>query len=363
MKDLYDEDGKKMHKMERLTKVSHIEYLDNMRVFAAFAVVVLHVSAQNWYSTDISSLAWAAFNVYSSAVRWAVPVFVMVSGVVFLNKSIPVKLIFTKYIFRLLVGYVFWSFVYAVFEGGDVKTILINVLSGYYHMWYIPMLIGLYLCIPMYKKIVESDGIIRYFLGISFFVSFLIPHMVLLVKDFGPVIMNAFVDLMEPHWDNVKLSMVLGYSAYYILGYYLDKIELSRRKRFVIYILGVASYFATVFTTHIASQAASSPNGHYYTEFTLNTLAQSIAIFVFFKYHGHFRPLPQKVCAVISRASFGIYWVHVLAINLIDKKMMLNTLSFFPAISVPAISIVVFVLSFVLSWTIGKIPLIRRYVV
>lgn len=352
-----------MNKPEQFVKASHIEYLDNMRVLAAFAVVVIHVSSQNWYSTDISSQAWTVFNIYDSAVRWAVPVFVMISGVVFLNKSIPVKLIFTKYIFRLVTGYIFWSFVYAVIEGGNLKTILIQFISGSFHMWYIPMLIGIYLCIPVYKKLVESDSIIQYILGVSFFVSFLIPHTIFLIKDFGPGIMTSFITLIEPHFEKVKLSMLLGYSAYYLLGYYLDKTELSRKQRSAIYILGAVSYLITVFTTYAASQRTSSPNGNYYNEFSLNTLLQSMAVFVFFKYHGQFRIIPNRVCAVISKASFGIYWVHVLIINLLDEKMLVNTLSFFPAISVPVISIVVFVISFLLSWTIGKIPLLRRYVV
>ena len=157
--------------------------------------------------------------------------------------------------------------------------------------------------------------------------------------------------------------MVLGYSAHFIIGYYLNKIELSRKQRYVIYTLGIASYFTTVFTTYVASQRISSPNSHYYGEFTLNTLFQAIAIFVFFKYHGKFKPLPNKVCMIISKASFGIYWIHVLIIDLLDEKMMMNVLSFFPAISVPGISIVVFVLSFMVSWIIGKIPLLRSYVV
>ena len=35
-----------------------IWYLDLLRILATFAVVVLHVSAQGWYDTDVRSFAW-----------------------------------------------------------------------------------------------------------------------------------------------------------------------------------------------------------------------------------------------------------------------------------------------------------------
>ena len=64
-----------------------IAYFDVLRILATFAVIVLHLSAQHWADTDVYSRAWQAFNLYDSAVRWAVPVFVMISGALFLSGS------------------------------------------------------------------------------------------------------------------------------------------------------------------------------------------------------------------------------------------------------------------------------------
>ncbi len=62
------------------TQPQRIAYFDVLRILATFAVIVLHLSAQHWADTDVYSRAWQAFNLYDSAVRWAVPVFVMISG-------------------------------------------------------------------------------------------------------------------------------------------------------------------------------------------------------------------------------------------------------------------------------------------
>ena len=52
-----------------------IHYLDCLRVVAIISVIIIHVSAQNWYTTDVSSFAWQFFNLTDSLVRWAVPLF------------------------------------------------------------------------------------------------------------------------------------------------------------------------------------------------------------------------------------------------------------------------------------------------
>ena len=68
--------------MERKT------YCDYLRLIATFAAVVLHVAASNWYSTDVNGLEWQSFNFYDSVVRWGVPIFVMISGSLFLSREI-----------------------------------------------------------------------------------------------------------------------------------------------------------------------------------------------------------------------------------------------------------------------------------
>ena len=352
-----------MYQMKQTKNREHVRYLDNMRALATLAVVVAHVSAQNWYEIDISSLAWSTLNFYDSAMRWAVPVFVMISGTVFLGNSISVKQLFTKYIPRLIVAFGFWSFVYALLEGGGAKLVLARLISGKYHMWYIPMIIGVYLCIPIYTQIVKNDNLCRYFLGISIITAFLCPYAVSLIKDFGPKAMNTLIILIEPHLEKFTMSMMLGYSVYFVLGYYLHKAEIPPKQRAVIYILGFVSYCVTVFTTYYASQKAGEARIQYYDEFTLCTLLQAVAVFVFFKYHGSNKPVLNQLCGPISRASFGIYWVHIMVMELLNEKMMINTLSFLPILSVPVISIVVFSVSFAISWGIGKIPLLKRYLV
>lgn len=74
----------------------HIVYFDYLRITAIIAIVVLHSASQNWYAADITSPTWNAFNIYDSLMRWGVPVFVMISGALFLSKEQPIKKIYKK---------------------------------------------------------------------------------------------------------------------------------------------------------------------------------------------------------------------------------------------------------------------------
>lgn len=129
-------------------------YFDFLRIFATFAVIILHVSAQNWHTTDINSFEWNIFNFYDSIVRWGVPIFVMISGALFLNKNQSIKKIYTKNILRIIIAFIFWSLIYTVLfsKGLSIKTMIINFFEGYYHMWFLFMIVGLYMITPFIKK-------------------------------------------------------------------------------------------------------------------------------------------------------------------------------------------------------------------
>lgn len=164
-----------------ITDQTRQHYFDFLRVLAIFAVIVIHVAAQNWYTTDMHSFEWAAMNFYDSIVRWAVPIFVMISGALFLSKDIPIRKLYSKYIFRIFTAFIFWSFMYAVkkyMESGDIVQAFMYFLRGEFHMWFLFMIVGLYMIVPFVKKIAESESLTKYFLVLAFIFSFVMPETV-----------------------------------------------------------------------------------------------------------------------------------------------------------------------------------------
>ena len=132
-------------------------YLDILKIISCIAVIVLHTCSRDMKLVSPISNRYQVLNFFDSLTRFAVPIFVMVSGALFLNKNkkVDVKRLYTKNVLRLFSAYLFWSIVYGLFSYYCLKnyTSLISamqsvMLMSYFHLWFIPMMISIYLLIP-----------------------------------------------------------------------------------------------------------------------------------------------------------------------------------------------------------------------
>ena len=139
--------------------------LDAARWLAAVAVVLLHsaaliVSEPAAYGHG----AWLAANLYDSAARWCVPVFVMVSGALLLDPDKPqdARRFYSKRVARICAPLLFWTLFYLAWRTGldwwddghvDFSFWPRKVAQGepYYHLWYLYMIVGLYLFAPLVR--------------------------------------------------------------------------------------------------------------------------------------------------------------------------------------------------------------------
>ena len=158
-------------------------YLDVLRTLAIFSVVVIHVAANNWYSVDVASLDWQVFNVADSLVRWSVPMFVMISGELFLDPSreLPIRKLYSKNVLRIVIAFIVWSVAYVLFglyvtDSIHTKSeIFAHFVKGEYHLWFLWMIVGLYIVPPILRHGTSSPKATRYFVIIALIFSFCIP--------------------------------------------------------------------------------------------------------------------------------------------------------------------------------------------
>lgn len=339
------------------------EFIDYLKIFASLAVVVLHVASQNWYTIDVTSMEWQIFHIFDSLVRWSVPVFVMMSGALFLGRQYTLKKLYKKNILRLITAFTFWSFIYLIVFGGHSENNLINITSGYYHMWFIPMMIGLYICVPVLQKIAESEYVTKYFLTAAFLLTFLFPQIGELILDFGNQKCIEIYSVIRQCIGKLDISLFLGYSGYFIGGYYLYKTELSKTSRAVIYILGILGVCITIGMESYLAISTQNADGTYYGYFNVNVLMESVAVYVWFKYNVQGTLKWNTVIKKISECSFGVYLVHVLILELLEKYVGISTMSSHPLLSVPLISFLVFGVSLLVSFVINKLPWLNKYIV
>lgn len=89
-------------------------WIDNSRILAIFAVIVVHVGAKVVGENTIGSEYWWYGNIFESLARWCVPVFVMISGALLLdpNKKEDLLTFYRKRLHRIFIPFLFWSVIY-----------------------------------------------------------------------------------------------------------------------------------------------------------------------------------------------------------------------------------------------------------
>ncbi len=348
-------------------------HLDYLRVFASIAIILLHVTAQNLPYVELAGTEWNIYNICNGASRWGVPVFVMVSGALFLPREIPTKTLYKKYILRMAIAYVVWSAFYAVVDpiGQFVFTegyqlsfveILGNFISGAVHLWFLPMIIGLYMCIPLIKQLTKSDNLIKYFLLLSFVFCFIKTQAELVTTHFLSDNVELIFDSINTVFKNFNVNMILGFVSYFILGFYLNKTEISKKHRTIIYILGVIGLILTIWLNLLASENAGKSLEVFYSATSINVLLMSMAIFVWFKYNVKGNDKFNKVIIKLSKYSFGAFLVNIFILQVLHA-FGIQTTSFHPVLSVPAITIFTAIASYLISFVLNKIPVIKKYIV
>lgn len=356
MKGLYNMENKKLNVDNRIL------YLDVLRIVASFAVMLGHASAQNWYKSDIHSFEWQVFNFYGSMLRWSVPVFAMISGVLFLEGRRNIK----KHILRIVTAFVFWSILYALIEilhGANIEGFWIEVVRGHYHMAFLYRIVGLYLLVPFFVKIVESRALTKYFLLLSLIFTIILSQVSLILTIFD---CSEITGLVKYILGSIDFHFTLGLSSYFVMGYYLSKVEISKKCRFVIYILSLLAVAFTFTATSILSLHSNKPRTLFYLGFTLNVLLESLGVFVFAKYNFgsiNFSQRTRNFIIKLSNYSFGAFLVHLIILEQLNEVCGINSMTFNPILSVPLLAVIVFCSSYAISYLCHKIPVLNKYIV
>ncbi|MBQ8003369.1 MAG: acyltransferase family protein [Clostridia bacterium] len=335
-------------------------YIDALRVLSIFSVVVLHICAIDWYTAAVNTYHWQVLNFYDGLMRFCVPIFIMISGAFLLSskKDYSLKDIFLKKILRVVTGFLFWSFVYLVFckdfEIASEADFVHKWLTGSrYHLWFPFTIICLYIISPILKEVCKSKKACEYFIILWF-----IFQCVGMATGIFPSL-NSTIATLKVY---LTPQAVLGYSGYFVLGHYLSVYDITKKVRISSYILALLGVFVTIAGTGYMSLRYGSGYGLFYEYLMPNTVFVCIGVFLFFKYNVKGKAFTALV-GVLSRLSFGIYFVHDLFIYILNHELGVRTGFINPIVSVPLLSVVVFTLSTAVAFIIDKIPFVRKYII
>ena len=337
-------------------KPGKLPWANDLRAFATIGVIVLHVAATVSLQYPAIPKSYFFTSVFfDSAMRWCVPVFIMLSGSFALEHyDGRIGNFFRKMFLRIILPFLFWSIIYLFFFSWNElmdphKTvaqlfsfILKQFLSGTAsHMWYVYIIVCLYLTFPFISKwtraAVEKEYI--YFLSIWIVLLFL----------------NPYLDNYDTSFD---FSYFSGYLGYLILGNYLFKTPGKINGVWLIVFFATA-FLYTALRTYFISISRNENNEVFMDNLSLNVLLMAFCMYLFFKNEQYFvRSFLRKVIDLICEHSYGIYLSHLLILN-IFLWCGLSFVFIHPLLSIPIITFASLFISCCLIILMKKIPLLK----
>ncbi len=341
-----------------------IAFLDYARVLACFMVIIVH-SCEFFYIGD-SGLEiknrddglWVS--VIDSAFRCAVPLFVMISAYLLVPVKESAGLFFRKRLVRVVVPFLIWSVLYATLPylwgamsaedvGRSVLTLTYNFNNASGHLWFIYMLLGVYLIMPVIspwlEKVSKRDE--QIFIAIWFLSTFL-PY---LREITGPV-------YGECDWNEFSLLWYYsGYIGYVVLAHYVRTyLSLSRTTEFatgtVMFAIG---YFITaaVFYSRIDTAVTLTEIEVSWRFCTPNVVFESLGAFLVMKsLFGSVRKESRLVVSV-SDMSYGMYLMHIFILGVVFN--LVNG-QFTTPVTIVLVGVSTFVICYMLTRLISLLP-------
>lgn len=343
------------------TKPRNFDWINNLRLTALFAVIVLHTAAiplAQYGQLPLNN--WLAADFYNALVRFAVPVFVMITGALLLHREYELGDFLKKRLSRVVVPFLFWSLVYVAYSWyneeivfssdawANIKQVLHQLKYGSsYHLWYVYMLIGLYFIIPVIGKFVRNatKREIEYFL--------IMWLMVMLVAQ-------PYFARYNPQ---VDLHYFAGYIGYLVLGHYLtfniNGGKYLRLGMVLLFILTVA--VITIGTCFLYKNNTGLTMLYEPVNPAIVLLAASV--FLIGRLSKPRVPLfVKKAKDFACKYNYGIYLSHALVLYFLEDPLGISYKLCHPLISIPVTAIICFVLSLLLMWLLGKIPFIGKWI-
>ena len=238
-----------------------------------------------------------------------IDLFLMISGALLLPMKYSIKTFLTRRLTRIVFPLIFWSVVYIIlaYLTGNLTTadvfvefieIPFNSVKFFFTSWYLYVIIGLYLFIPIFNSFISNNGEkhAKYFLYI-WGITLCYPYILAIVGSI----------------DDRTLLLFSGYFGYMVLGYYLhnyplkvtssiDWIKITACVIVISIILPAVMYFSDIQRYDVYSNII-------YNYLSISTVAMCVFIYIIAQKISYTLCF-QKIISHIADKTFGIFLVN-----------------------------------------------------
>lgn len=380
-------------------------WVDWLRVLACLLVMVVHSSEPFYlagYDTLIltrSDLLWAS--IIDSAARMSVPLFVVASSYLMFPLHYSTAEFCRKRAVRILIPFAIWSLVYALKSDApatNIKYLLLNFNFSASHLWFIYMLLGLYLIMPLLSPWAREVGRkeLRIYISIWLFAT-LIP----LLRDImtqgnvnyimGPTYIPNQAEF--PLWGECSWNKygtfyyISGCIGYLLVGLYLKRFaqvlpwKQSFMKAIPLLLVGLAIIECGFLFKGLDLSDGSFPiKGDWKSTIWMETTwhndtfgvaLMTIGALIIIRKINCSGTFYQKIILPVSKASYGMYLMHLIVLPEVSKwlRQVLGTGiegllgSFTTPVQILLTAILTFTITAIVSAALRRIPFIGKYII
>ena len=287
-------------------------YISILNVLACIGVVILHT-----FETGYTSDANFVFEVPIRAIAYcAVPVFFMITGATLIDyrERYDTKTFFKKRLLKVIIPLIIWSIIYFIinfFKGKfSINDLSFKFVFEYFFLvktnpifWFFVVIIGIYLAIPVISLIPQESRrkAFLYIIIITFVFNQFLPDLLYHLN------LNYNYDLKFP-------LTYSGWISFIFIGYYIDKYEIVKKHRMIIYVLGIIGFLVMVVPTIFISYHKNESCSWFDEYYDAPCVLYSASVFLFFKSKINNNQIVTKIMPFfnfVAPTTLGIYVLHI----------------------------------------------------
>ena len=336
--------------------------IDLIRVVACFLVMQTH-AGEIYYIDDSGGLIKNDKNIwpgiFNSFARICVPLFIMISGYLLLpmktDYSTFLKKRFTRVSFPFIAFCIFYDIYFFIKGDIDLKTmfinipkILVNYGSELGHLWFMYMIMGVYLMIPIFSPWITTAKKEHFYF---YFIIWLIASFSCYIHLYFPQIWG------EVYWNNnTVVQGFIGDFGYAVLGAFI-KLHLKDDNLYILgiilYIVGTAgTMFGFLYRREEATTCEEIEVTWKFDSF--NVIIATFGVFLLLRKIECRNQKIEKIFNDIALKSYGMYLIHIFFLQLF--KYLFDAPNQFPLWCIFIIAILTFIVSYLVIKAISYIP-------
>ena len=326
-----------------------------LRTIATLLVIILHIAGgyvnSGMDGNNYNFSFWIG-NIVDSFSRICVPLFVLISGMFLLGRKEAFLQSYKKRASRIAVPLIVWSIIYVVYKALvyyiiNDSFIIIDLAESlvlgvpFYHLWYLYMIIGLYLLIPVLNNLIIPNLSRRSLWTISY-----------IFLAFG--VLNVGYNFIFGNRP-IFLLWFIDYLGYFLLGYLIkgSNLKIPLKSLSIAYIL---SSLAIALLSYVT--AKNFHNFYFYEYLTPFVIIASLSIYKLF----HQITIKENMLSKIEHLTLGVYLIHAGILDVLGLGLKGMNIHIFdnPIIGIPVKFSITFFISLIIAHIFYKTRFLNK---